>query len=742
MYDKRGTVNVAYGKGLKKYLLGGPTDETDGVILGKQTPFSSWSTNQNMPAQTQQEGVFNMASNQQRKNFVTSEFAPGTEGKGKSTPETPETPEPQDEFKNKELAAKSYNAAIQAGTSFIGNFAETNRRKQEGAHDTGSMDDIKGAAKGMGTGASIGSTFGPIGTAVGAAVGGIAGYIGGRASGKVKKKAYDAWQADYMKAEQSVINSNSSRYQDLKPTSSGYYRNGGALSKGYLKTMGFGGDTEPDTVANATTANLPSSKFTYVPSSPAPSPQMPSPVSTYTRTFRPNPSGMPVYNPSSNSTEVLEQGSMRKGKLDPASYLAKKKLLEENGSPDVTTKEGAWPHYNPFSSTIILPTGKNPNKFTRNLIEETAHSKQDKENPIGKGVAAGWAKDWLRSPSFSMKDYQKFYQPKVTGPEYMEYEAHGNIAPGLHARYGELRDSLKGRQNKGLLTTYRNGGQTKTVATHTADSKNWITQTPVGYDWKPNSKYNKAVEDTAPKQKEDFSPAVNYAGNVSVQTLLDQTNPGKLYNMYNTGKDAGKAFKNKDYLKAANLIGSEFTKLGVPVIGDMVVNAAQEGYSPSGNSFNQLKKDASTVSSLYKKANGGTVKRPQAQFTDYTGTKMYGPGGSMASNYMANQKAVGGSIQPMSKDASIAVGPSHEQGGIALPDQQAEIEGGETMSGDYVFSKQLGFAALHKPIAKAQGKIEAKASTPERLNTLKLLADKTNKLKLAQEYMKKQLNLQ
>jgi hypothetical protein len=731
MYDKRGTVNVAYGKGLKKYLLGGPTDETDGVILSTQTPFSLWSTNKvEMDAMNPKAGTYKMPN---AKPTLQNDYVKPIDVNALEAP---------DEFKNKELAAKSYNAAIQAGTSFIGNFAETNRRKQEGAHDTGSMDDIKGAAKGMGTGASIGSTFGPIGTAVGAAVGGIAGYIGGRASGKVKKKAYDAWQADYMKAEQSVINSNSARYQDLKPTSSGYYRNGGALSKGYLKTMGFGGDTEPDTVANATTANLPSSKFTYVPSSPAPSPQMPSPVSTYTRTFKPNPSGMPVYNPSSNSTEVLEQGSMREGKLNPASYLAKKKLLEENGSPDVTTKEGVWPHYNPLSSTIVLPTGKSTSTFTDNLIEETSHSKQNKENSIGQGVAARWAKDWLRSPSFSFKDYQKFYKRSKTGPDYMEYDAHQNIAPGLHDRYDELRDSLKGRQNKGLLTTYRNGGQTKTVATHTADSKNWVTQTPVGYDWKSNAKYNKAVEDTTPKQREDFSPAVNYAGNVSVQTLLDQTSPGKLYNMYNTGKDAGKAFKNKDYLKAANLIGSEFVKLGVPVIGDMVVNAAQEGYSPSGNSFNQLKKDASTVSSLYKKANGGTVKRPQAQFTDYTGTQMYRPGGSMASNYMANQKAVGGSIQPMSKDASIAVGPSHEQGGIALPDQQAEIEGGETMSGDYVFSKQLGFAALHKPIAKAQGKIEAKASTPERLNTLKLLADKTNKLKLAQEYMKKQLNLQ
>lgn len=117
-------------------------------------------------------------------------------------------------------------------------------------------------------------------------------------------------------------------------------------------------------------------------------------------------------------------------------------------------------------------------------------------------------------------------------------------------------------------------------------------------------------------------------------------------------------------------------------------------------------------------------------------------GGSLVKNYMSNQKAVGGSMQPMSKDTTVAVGPSHAQGGIGLPNQGAEVEGGETTAGNYVFSKELGFAKLHMPIAKAKGKVENKPATRERLNTLKLLNKKENDLKLFQEYTKKQLNVQ
>ena len=117
-------------------------------------------------------------------------------------------------------------------------------------------------------------------------------------------------------------------------------------------------------------------------------------------------------------------------------------------------------------------------------------------------------------------------------------------------------------------------------------------------------------------------------------------------------------------------------------------------------------------------------------------------GGPLSQNLLANQKAIGGSMSPMSKDTTLAIGPSHEEGGIDLPTQGAQVEGGETTDKNYVFSKVLGFADLHKPIAKAQGKIENKPATPERIEALNRLQQKTEKLKTLQEYFKQQLNLQ
>jgi hypothetical protein len=140
---------------------------------------------------------------------------------------------------------------------------------------------------------------------------------------------------------------------------------------------------------------------------------------------------------------------------------------------------------------------------------------------------------------------------------------------------------------------------------------------------------------------------------------------------------------------------------------------------------------------MYK--HGGKLKRPQANFTDYSGTQMYGKGGSLSQNFLANQKSIGGSMTPMSKDTTLASGRTHKEGGIELPNQGAEVEDQETTSGDYVFSKELGFAQLHKPIARAKGSIEEKPATKERLNSLKLLQEKENNLKFAQEYIRSQL---
>jgi len=130
-------------------------------------------------------------------------------------------------------------------------------------------------------------------------------------------------------------------------------------------------------------------------------------------------------------------------------------------------------------------------------------------------------------------------------------------------------------------------------------------------------------------------------------------------------------------------------------------------------------------------------------------TLMNGSTGALMNGYYANggplnvadQQTEGGTATQLNSSAAEFNGPSHEQGGIQIPGMQAEVEGKETTNGSYVFSDRLGFAKLHKPIAKAIGNIEKKALSPERVNSIKLLKEKENQLKLSQEYTKQTLGL-
>ena len=230
--------------------------------------------------------------------------------------------------------------------------------------------------------------------------------------------------------------------------------------------------------------------------------------------------------------------------------------------------------------------------------------------------------------------------------------------------------------------------------------------------------------------------------NTLVQTLGDQYLGGKALNMYNTYSD----FLKKKSLGTATNVALEHVKLSTPVLGDLATNYIQEGvssYDAPEVKFG-LPGNAQQVPPLYQKA----VKAkphynvPTSSSTYVKKPLIRGKGGTLSGNFLANQKAVGGSMQPMSKDTTVAVGPSHAQGGIELPNQGANVEGGETTSGNFVFSKQLGFAQIHKPIARAQGKIENKPATAERMEALQRLDERTQQLKSLQEGYKQRLNIQ
>jgi len=124
--------------------------------------------------------------------------------------------------------------------------------------------------------------------------------------------------------------------------------------------------------------------------------------------------------------------------------------------------------------------------------------------------------------------------------------------------------------------------------------------------------------------------------------------------------------------------------------------------------------------------------------TGVAGAGYYATGGYLSKNYLARDtEAEGGSLTPMNDESVEVNGPSHEDGGVQLPDNNAEVEGGETMKGDFVFSERLGFAQEHKRIAKSIGLIEDKGPmTPERRNSIGRLKEREQKLALSQEYLK------
>ena len=274
-------------------------------------------------------------------------------------------------------------------------------------------------------------------------------------------------------------------------------------------------------------------------------------------------------------------------------------------------------------------------------------------------------------------------------------------------------------QNGSASQYYKNGGKLWKPGTAPAGK--------VDYNGLATTEYN---EPNMPLLNN--APLVNIAG----QTLADQFAMGKGYNLASTMAD----WKKRPTAANSINVGLEAVKLGVPVVGDALVNTVQEGI------YNYTDPEAITKANQYGMP-GNAAKGPEPKKKPFKSTPTKVPiSSSTAVKKPLKQLATGGSLLDNFKRTSSSTaevhGPSHEQGGVLVPGMNAEVEGGETLAGDYVFSDELGFAKLHKPIALAKGKIEKKPATRERLNTLKLLNEKENNLKLMQEYVKSKNNLQ
>lgn len=113
---------------------------------------------------------------------------------------------------------------------------------------------------------------------------------------------------------------------------------------------------------------------------------------------------------------------------------------------------------------------------------------------------------------------------------------------------------------------------------------------------------------------------------------------------------------------------------------------------------------------------------------------------------LSSTKTLGGSILPITGEDSYVQGRSHDSGGVKLPSEKVELEGGETLNGDFVFSKRLGFADKHLSIVKDKrkfmDKLEKNPNDKLLINSINEKDKQIERLKVQQETVKHQLGIQ
>lgn len=148
---------------------------------------------------------------------------------------------------------------------------------------------------------------------------------------------------------------------------------------------------------------------------------------------------------------------------------------------------------------------------------------------------------------------------------------------------------------------------------------------------------------------------------------------------------------------------------------------------------------AKNASHWHHKGMGGTFEGtvdPNASFIKNDNDETSNP--NLKRNFLSELMMKNGSAKMLSSDNTVIKGPSHAEGGVDIPELGTQVEGGETTKGNFVFSKQLGFAQQHLPIARAIGIIQKKPQTKERVNSLQRMMAREDELAQQQESLKKQ----
>jgi hypothetical protein len=197
-----------------------------------------------------------------------------------------------------------------------------------------------------------------------------------------------------------------------------------------------------------------------------------------------------------------------------------------------------------------------------------------------------------------------------------------------------------------------------------------------------------------------------------------------------------------------------------PVAGSKEWEYENNAYNDSVNKFNSIDPTQRQLPDFngFKSTNdtnalNGTINRSKTnpKLDQYlSNTNEFAMGGKVGTTRHLEDDMSGdpdyekdkkGNLSKLSSENAEVEGNSHANGGVKFPEAGVELEGGETINNDFVFSKELGFAQKHKPIAKSIGRLEQKPQTTIVKNTLARMKEQEEQLKVTQEQTKQLLGI-
>lgn len=629
-----------------------------------------------------------------------------------------------------------------AATSLVGSVADAFDHGNAHGRQSGLTTGLKQGASMAATGAKIGGMFGPEGALIGAGVG----FVGGVASGLIgaagaarKERAEDRYNG--ATAWQNSVSQGNAR---IASDPSLVYGNKDAQNFAFGGIMDGGKKPVKDTTASMSYGVLPPNNNPYWNSHPIQTEHSDGSIRLWGENIKDTKLSLPILptHPSIlpsdkaiGSSNLFYPSNSQMTGITPATIHSTSGYYEDGG--DLTTKVPAKQFFaNYMSSPLYKARLKNAGPMdaapdvqallNTNILNKNGYGSENYGDAVSTLIA-------------SSKDPNKGFGRLMI--------------PGLKPNVGNINID---RQE--ISKVKKEFGHTDTLDDILAHELSHQSREITGREQlliagmnrsKPNqqnlsnfinSKSKDNFGDSLKSTQHDDNPYENKADLDALRYMMSKKG------IYDTSKrdmtidDFNKASQDPE-IKSSLMFNRMIQRFKPTDIVTMNNTIASNNSNKATEQSFQAKNGGSIISRYNPHTNNGA-------FTDYTGSQIYKIGGKIKAfggaidpntPEQTTSQVPGGSLTPMASNSVAVNGNSHAEGGVQLP--SAEVEGGESIADGFVFSKTLGFADMHKPIAKAIGKIEDKPINPVRRRTLEILKGREQGLAISQELYKKNLGI-